>query len=67
MRCFSSTIAKWDDREDEEAALDDDLEGVWLGGFEGFADLCELISLSEFEIEESEKWGNLKVGGRGRN
>lgn len=43
IRCFSSTMAKWDESEDEEEA-EEDLDGVvWLGGFEGFADLCELI------------------------
>lgn len=36
-------MAKWDESEDEEEA-EEDLDGVvWLGGFEGFADLCELI------------------------
>lgn len=43
IRCFNSTIAKWDESEDEEEA-EDDLDGaVWFGGFEGFVDLWALI------------------------
>lgn len=39
-------MAKWEEREEEdEEVAEDDLEGAdWLGGLEGFADLCELIS-----------------------
>ncbi|KAG8378842.1 hypothetical protein BUALT_Bualt07G0026800 [Buddleja alternifolia] len=48
IRCFNSTVAKWDEREDDEEA-EDDLEGVvWLGGFVGFADLilAQYVSIS---------------------
>lgn len=55
IRCFSSTIAKCEDSEEEV----EDLKGavvVWFGGLEGFEDLipelifdfCNLITIPDF-------------------